>query len=796
MVDNLLVIAEALAGTRIAVTGSTGFVGTALVERLLRSVPGCELVLLVRGSRRATSLQRVQREILKNDAFDRLRAAHAGTDGSAGETFDEMAARRITVVSGDVGTDGLGLSDDDRAILASCSTVIHSAATVAFDSPLDSAVEVNLLGPSRIATLLNEMGVAPHLVAVSTCYVAGNRRGSAPEELVSEGPFNLGLSWRNEVTAARRTRGDAEAESRTAERLVRFRAEARTELGAAGTPALAAKTEQLRQRWVSDRMVEAGRARAASLGWPDAYAYTKALGEQALTDTKRAVPVSIVRPSIIESAWAEPRPGWIRGFRMAEPVIISYARGLLKQFPGVPEGTVDVIPVDLVVSAIIAVAALGPEQAPPITQVASGSTNPLKYRVMVDNTQAWFTAHPLYDSEGQPIVVPEWSFPGRGRVQSQLSRAKDTITRAERALQHLPLRGRQARWSAKLEEKRTEVERALEYVELYGLYTECEAIYGVDNLLRVWDSLPPADQAAFCFDPRVVDWPTYINDIHLPSVVRHARVKTTPGKSTIDRTKRLRANVLSKDRHVAAFDLENTLIASNVVESYAWLATRRLPPADRARFVLRTMREGPSLLALDRKDRSDFLRFFYRRYENAPAHVLAADAEELLSQLIITKSFPAGIRRVREHKALGHRTVLITGALDFIVEPLRPLFDVIIAAEMTTTASGRLTGELRDVPPTGETRSQLLAAFCAAEGLRMEECVAYADSTSDLPLLEAVGFPVAVNPETRLAAIARKRGWLVEQWAKAPGGPRPLLPIGPLLTDRERRAPDRVEPRP
>ncbi len=70
------------------------------------------------------------------------------------------------------------------------------------------------------------------------------------------------------------------------------------------------------------------------------------------------MPVTIVRPSIIESALQEPRPGWIRGFRMAEPVIISYARGLLKEFPGVPEGTVDVIPVDLVVAAILDAAAL------------------------------------------------------------------------------------------------------------------------------------------------------------------------------------------------------------------------------------------------------------------------------------------------------------------------------------------------------------------------------------------------------------------------------------------------------
>ena len=135
---------------------------------------------------------------------------------------------------------------------------------------------------------------------------------------------------------------------------------------------------------------------------------------------------------------------------------------------------------------------------------------------------------------------------------------------------------------------------------------------------------------------------------------------------------------------------------------------------------------------------------------------------------------------MREHRALGHRTVLITGALDFAVEGLRPLFDEIVAAEMSVRPDGTLSGEMLQVPPTGETRAQILHDYCAAEGLRIEEAVAYADSTSDLPLLEAVGFPVAVNPETRLAAIARKRGWLVEHWSKASGGPRPLLPFGPM----------------
>jgi len=271
--------------------------------------------------------------------------------------------------------------------------------------------------------------------------------------------------------------------------------------------------------------------------------------------------------------------------------------------------------------------------------------------------------------------------------------------------------------------------------------------------------------------------------------VQYARVKSTPGKATrmSDRPARLRRQVLDPKRHVAAFDLENTLIASNVVESYSFLATRRLNGPERARYVLRTLAEAPKLAKLDKRDRTDFLRHFYRRYADAPIEQIELDTREMLTQLILTKSFPEGLRRVREHRAAGHRTILITGALSFNVAGLKPLFDEIVAAEMSVRPNGTYSGEMATVPPTGEARAQILADYCDAEGLRLEEAVAYADSSSDLPLFEAVGFPVAVNPETRLAAIARKRGWLGENWSKSSGGPRPILPIGDLLPERERR---------
>jgi len=446
----------------------------------------------------------------------------------------------------------------------------------------------------------------------------------------------------------------------------------------------------------------------------------------------------------------------------------------------VPEGIIDVIPVDLVASAIIAVAARGPQDEPDVVQVASGSTNPLRYRGLVDGVSTWFQEHPLYDAKGQPIVVPEWTFPGRGRVQGQLNRANATLTRAEKVLRALPLRGKQAEWSTTVEDKLEEVERAQGYVDLYGAYAECEALYGVDRLLGLWDTLDDADRADYCFDPRVIDWDRYLTEIHLPSIVNHARVRTTPGgKQGESRESRLRKQVLAPERQLAAFDLENTLIASNVVASYAWLATRRLPPRDRARFVAQTLRDAPGWLAQDRKDRSDFLRFFYRRYDKAPVDQIDEDSAEMFSRLLLAKSFPAAIRRVREHQRLGHRTVLITGALDFVVKPLEPLFDDVIAARLGTR-DGRYVGELTDVPPTGETRASVLIDYADAHSCDLRESVAYADSTSDLPMLEAVGFPVAVNPEARLAALARKRGWLVEHFDKAGGAPRELIPIGPI----------------
>jgi HAD superfamily hydrolase (TIGR01490 family) len=770
-----MAIGRDLRGKRFFITGATGFLGTALVERILRCVPEAQITVLVRPGRRMDAAARLAREVIKNDCFDRLRS-------ELGDGFGDEVARRVSAVAGDVGQDGLGLDDEGRAALAAADVVIHSAATVSFDAPLTQAVEINLLGPSRVGAAVAESGSGAHLIAVSTAYVASTHQGEAPEELLSENRFTLDVPWEDEVRSARRLRDDLQAESRTGRRLTGFAKQARAEIGGAGQHLIAARSEKIREEWVSSELVDAGTARAHSLGWPDAYPFTKALGERALVQNWAGkVPITFVRPSIIESALSEPRAGWIRGFRMAEPIIVSYARGLLSEFPGVPEGIIDVIPVDLVVAAILAVAASGPAEGPPsVYHVASGVRNPLRYGHLVDLTQDFFSRNPLYDERGQPINVPEWSFPGRGRVQRQLKRADQVMTFAEKLLSALPIRGTQAELAARIEDRHAMAKRALGYVELYGAYTETDARYRVDRLLEMWERCDEEDRATFCFDPGVIDWDHYVHQVHLPSVLEHTRVRTKPGKSVVDkRPERARKAILSPDRHLAVFDLEHTLMSSNVVDTYAWLASRHLPPGRRARFVADLVRQGPSLLALDRRDRGDFLRSFYRRFEDAPLERLQEDAWELFHRQLLTRSFPEGFARVRAHRAAGHKTLLITGALDFIIAPIRPLFDDIVCAEMEAK-DGVLTGHLTTLPPIGEARALVLADYAEDNDLSLEESVAYADSSSDLAMLEAVGFPVAVNPEARLSAIARRRGWHVEHWSKAEGGSHRPLPLGPF----------------
>jgi HAD superfamily hydrolase (TIGR01490 family) len=749
-------IAEALAGRRLLVTGATGFLGQALLERILAGLPETRVTLLIRPRGERSGRDRLER-LLYKPVFENWREA-AGDDG-----VRRALEERLDVIEGELGQDGLALPDDLDAVL-------HCAATVSFDPPVDEAFTINLLGPVKLYEAVRASAARPHLVHVSTAYVAGMRKGVVPEASLAHT-----VDWRVELDAALSARRDVEHASRKPEVLDRLVAQARAEHAKAGPQTIASDAERRRREWVDRRLVEYGRARAQSLGWPDVYTLTKALGERAAEEVAGDLPLSIVRPSIVESALANPYPGWIEGFKMAEPIILAYGRGALPEFPAVPDGIVDIIPVDLVANALLAVAAVPPSapagEAPrSYYHVSSGDRNPLTFHRLYEIVREYFQRHPLPERDRGDIKVPEWQFPGRVRVERMLRAGERLVDAADNAVSKLPRSERVRGWITKVHRERRRIEFMRRYADLYGAYTEAEVIYTTERSRALHDSLPPQEKERFGFDAIAIDWHYYLHDVHCPSVT--AVLRSVPRRARAQPVE----PALGGHGVLAVFDLEGTILTSNVVESYLWLRLAELHrnawPAELASVV----RGLPRYIAADRRDRGDFLRTFYRRYEGASVTGLDDLVREHVADLMLQRAAPAALRRIRRHSAAGHTTVLITGALDALVEPLRPLFDVVVATRLSVV-DGRYTGYLDQPPLVGEARAAWLGRYAGEGGYDLAASWAYGDSQSDLPLLEAVGNPVAVNPDAGLYRAARGKRWPVEEWSHSNGTPRVALPV-------------------
>jgi fatty acyl-CoA reductase len=756
-----LVLGEAYRGKTVLLTGGTGFLGTALVEKMLRSLPTLErLYLIVRPSRDKGAGERFEKDVLGSAAFSRLRE-------DLGAAFEERVAEKVRVLEGDVHADSLGLRAQDLAELSrEVDAVVHSAASVVFDAPLDAAVDSNVRGTLGLLALARAWEKRPLFVHVSTSYVAGTKEGLIPEEAPDGySPNGVSLDPKGELAHLDEVVREIEESSRERELLRRFDTEARRELGMVGEEdEVRERVEQLRRAWVRERLVERGNERARELGWQDVYTFTKSLAERRVLEERGDLPLVIFRPAIIESSVAEPHPGWIQGSRMADPIIMAFAKGILKEFPGDPESLVDLVPVDHVVNALIAAVARGlahRSESPEVYQVASGERNPIRYRDLYEYVREYFLANPLRDSGGRPVPVPEWSFPGRRRVEGLLATQLAGLKLAGRLAGWMPeghmkadVRGRVAR-----SEKRARM--SLYYSRIYGAYANMKSVFSSARTHELYGNLPEENRRLFPFDIAQVDWKEWLQETHLPTIT------SKPGR------KRRRAVAEERPGEVAAiFDVDGTLVDSNVVSHYAWLRLRDLPVALRPLWAAAFVARVPYYWALDKISRAHFNRAFYKNYRGwKPTHARALGRESF-SGYVLKRLYPEAISALRAHKEAGHRVVILSGALDFIIEPFGDLADDVLTARLEED-NGVYTGELSGAPVAGEARARMLASFARRRNLDLSRSYAYADSISDLPMLEAVGNPVAVNPDSRLAKAARERGWQIKNWRKN-GAPNEL----------------------
>ena len=228
----------------------------------------------------------------------------------------------------------------------------------------------------------------------------------------------------------------------------------------------------------------------------------------------------------------------------------------------------------------------------------------------------------------------------------------------------------------------------------------------------------------------------------------------------------------------AFFDLDRTVIAKGSLLAFSrpfyreGLLSRRL--LVRAAWgQLRFSWFGASQKAVDR------LRLrLLRLIEGWEADRVRSIVAGTLAQVIGPITYAEALSLIAEHKSAGRKVYIVSAAPSEIAEPLaRHLGADGAIATRAAVSGGRYTGALEQYP-YGPAKAAAIAEVAGREGLDLSASWAYSDSASDVPMLEAVGHPVVVNPERALRRIAQMRGWPIVRFSQpavvTPKGHRPL----------------------
>lgn len=219
----------------------------------------------------------------------------------------------------------------------------------------------------------------------------------------------------------------------------------------------------------------------------------------------------------------------------------------------------------------------------------------------------------------------------------------------------------------------------------------------------------------------------------------------------------------SESRPTAAFyDVDGTLIKTNVVHAYAYYAINSPEMTRKIGKTAGLLASLPLYWLADKFDRRLFNEAFYKNYAGYTEDRLVILGEEIFDNVIRPNLFEGALSLVERSRRQGHRQILVTGALDVIT---RPLADYLgcddYVANRLELKDGKATGRLEKPLIAGANKALWVRQYAEEKGYDLDGSFAYADSGSDVPLLSVVGHPCAVNPDLKMRTTARAYDWPV-----------------------------------
>jgi HAD superfamily hydrolase (TIGR01490 family) len=208
------------------------------------------------------------------------------------------------------------------------------------------------------------------------------------------------------------------------------------------------------------------------------------------------------------------------------------------------------------------------------------------------------------------------------------------------------------------------------------------------------------------------------------------------------------------------FDVDGTLVATNLVHPTLFYLVNQPTPVQTAVRVGRALLRAPSMALAELVDRRTFNELLYNTYAGMSEDRLLLLAEEAFKKVLLPSLYPAAKALVEQNVRAGHRIVLISGALDWIAQHLAEHLGAHeIIANRLEMKNGVATGKLLKPVVAGPEKARLIREHARAGGHDLDECYAFSDSYSDLPMLSVVGHPAAVNPDKRLSLLAKAYSW-------------------------------------